>query len=371
MVRVVVVGGGVVGTMHARAAVRRGHDVVQVEADPEPRKASVRNFGLVWVSGRAAGAELECALRARDLWERIGTDVPGVGFRADGSLTVARTTDELDAMAQAFGGMPDAADRGFKLLDPIETRRLNPVVRGAEVVGALFCERDAIVEPGQVLPALREHLTATGRYRFVAGRTAVEVDTGTVVDHVGDRYDGDIVVVCPGAAHAGVVGGALANAPLRRCRLQMMQTEPLGERLTTAVADGDSLRFYPAFADWRDPLGSAAPVVERWHAQLLISQRASGALTIGDTHVYDEPYDFAVDEEPYDHLRARAQAILGPRLPPVRRRWAGVYSVATDPDLVCVRTEVMDGVVVVTGLGGRGMTLSPAVGEETIAGLGL
>ena len=35
-----------------------------------------------------------------------------------------------------------------------------------------------------------------------------------------------------------------------------------------------------------------------WRAQLLVAQRAGGELTIGDTHVYDEPYDFAVDEEP-------------------------------------------------------------------------
>jgi hypothetical protein len=31
----------------------------------------------------------------------------------------------------------------------------------------------------------------------------------------------------------------------------MMQTGPLGERLTTALADGDSLRYYPAFAGAR------------------------------------------------------------------------------------------------------------------------
>jgi len=46
-VRVVVVGGGVLGTMHAREAVRRGHDVLQIEREADPRGASVRNFGLV------------------------------------------------------------------------------------------------------------------------------------------------------------------------------------------------------------------------------------------------------------------------------------------------------------------------------------
>ncbi|MFZ1062379.1 MAG: FAD-dependent oxidoreductase, partial [Acidimicrobiales bacterium] len=54
--RVVVVGGGVIGTMHAYSAVARGATVVHLERDPMPQGATVRNFGLVWVSGRAPGA---------------------------------------------------------------------------------------------------------------------------------------------------------------------------------------------------------------------------------------------------------------------------------------------------------------------------
>ncbi len=56
--RIVVIGGGILGTMHAWSARQRGVQVVQIERDAAPRMASVRNFGLVWVSGRAPGAEL-------------------------------------------------------------------------------------------------------------------------------------------------------------------------------------------------------------------------------------------------------------------------------------------------------------------------
>ncbi len=62
---VVVVGGGVIGTMHALLALDRGCSVVHIERDLAARGASVRNFGLVWVGGRARGAELELAVRAR------------------------------------------------------------------------------------------------------------------------------------------------------------------------------------------------------------------------------------------------------------------------------------------------------------------
>jgi len=67
--KVVIVGGGIIGTMHALLAVDAGYSVVHVERDAAPLSASIRNFGLVWVSGRESGAELAIALRARTLWE--------------------------------------------------------------------------------------------------------------------------------------------------------------------------------------------------------------------------------------------------------------------------------------------------------------
>ena len=65
--------------MHAVHARRRGYHVVHLEREPEARGASVRNFGLVWVSGRKAGPELALALRARQLWKEISAEVPGTG----------------------------------------------------------------------------------------------------------------------------------------------------------------------------------------------------------------------------------------------------------------------------------------------------
>jgi glycine/D-amino acid oxidase-like deaminating enzyme len=94
-------------------------------------------------------------------------------------------------------------------------------------------------------------------------------------------------------------------------------------------------------------------------------QRLDGGLTIGDTHEYDEPFTFDVDEDAYDHLRARAAALLGAELPRTQRRWAGVYSEVTGTGGLYHRSEVADGVTLVTGPGGRGMTCSPAIAEET------
>jgi len=376
---VVIVGGGVLGTMHAVMARRRGFEVVQLEREAEARGASVRNFGLVWVSGRKAGPELSLALRARELWAELGARVPGLGFRAAGSLTLASGDAELALLKEA-AARPDADRREFELLDPAGVRAVNPALRG-EFAGGLLCRADAIVEPRQVLPALRGYLAARGEgprgngwggYQWLPGREITEIAPNAVRDHTGTWHQCDLVVLCPGAAHTGVAGRYLARGGVRRVRLQMMQTEPLAERITTALADGDSLRYYPAYdLPGRDRLPRQAAVAERARAQLLLVQRADGGLTVGDTHEYAEPFGFDLDEDAYDHLRARAEALLGAPIPRVRRRWAGVYSeVAPENPAVAGhvlyhRAEAEPGVVLVTGPGGRGMTLSPAIAEET------
>jgi hypothetical protein len=62
--------------------------------------------------------------------------------------------------------------------------------------------------------------------------------------------------------------------------------------------------------------------------------------------------------------------VLGSQLPPTRRRWAGVYSQATGPDLY-FRALVAAVVVLITDPGGRGMTLAPAIAEQTFAASGI
>ncbi|MFB7875359.1 TIGR03364 family FAD-dependent oxidoreductase [Nocardia sp. NPDC056064] len=374
--RLVIIGGGILGTAHAWAAITRGHTVVQLEREREARGATVRNFGLVWVSGRSAD-ELALTLRSRELWAEIGGRVAGVGFRPAGSITLVRTQAEL-AVAEAAATGPTAAARGFTLLDPARVRALNPALRGDFLAG-LHCSADAIVESRQALPALRAHMAATGRYTFHEGTEARSVlDTAagaTVLDDHGRRHEGDLVVHCPGAAHSGLTRELAGELPVRRVRLQMMQTAPLGEPLTTAIADGDSFRYYPGFAgpqvDSLTAEQSQTATAAEHKMQLLCVQRLHGGLTIGDTHEYTEPFAFDVDEAPYEHLTEVTEALLGRALPPIVRRWAGVYSQSAEPGALVTRVRAGANVWVVTGPGGRGMTLGPALGEQTAEKIGL
>src|ERR1700728_4579982 len=197
--RAVVAGGGILGTWHAFELVAAGFSVEHLEAEAGPTGASVRNFGLVWVSGRRSGVELDVARRARRRWEDVGAAVPGIGFRPMSSLTVA-CDGAGRAVMEAFARQPDAAARAITFLEPEEARACNPAVQG-DIQGALHCSEDAVVEPRLALGALRAHLAAESgaRYRFHPGRRVVAAAPRALVDTTGARWEGDLVVLATGA----------------------------------------------------------------------------------------------------------------------------------------------------------------------------
>ncbi len=368
-------GGGILGTWHALELCRAGFTVAQLEADAAPQGASVRNFGLVWVSGRRTGAELDTALRARQRWEEVSTDIAGIGFMPSGSLTLATTDGERKVMEE-FAAHADAAARSITYVDPDEVVALNPAARG-EVAGGLYCRADAIVEPRRALGALRDYLSGltgsskSGSYAFHPGTRAHRVEDRALIDTAGTRWEADLIVLATGAGFDQLPGTEGVAAGVRRVRLQMLETEPYPARLTTALADADTLRYYPAYEVVpQDLLGAQSPVAVAHHLQLLLVQRADGGLTIGDTHAYDEPFDFALEEGPSLELLGRAERLLGGALPPVARRWEGVYAQCTDGSVVA-REELGPDVWLVTAPGGRGMTCAPAIAADTLVAAGV
>lgn len=210
-------------------------------------------------------------------------------------------------------------------------------------------------------------MTATGRYEYLAARELVAVNDYEAVDHRGEHHRADHVWLCVGATLSGFCAELFEHEPLRRVRLNMAETEALELPLTTSIANGDSFRYYPNFRDdATELLEEQESVAQRYAIQLLCQQRLHGGLTIGDTHEADQPGLFETADRPMDLIVEAARLLIGDHLPPIERRWSGVYH-QVDPlgREIYYRKDVAAGVTAVTGAGGRGMTLSPAIAEES------
>ncbi len=272
-------------------------------------------------------------------------------------------------------GVTDKSIKSFQLsvLSKISSvDRLNPVLKGNYLAG-LWCPLDAAVEPSKILVDIRAHLLTNINYTWRNNVDVVDVlgngSTVTVIARSGEVFEADYLIHCPGADHSSLFGTQLKSAPIRRVRLQMMSTAPLDQELTTSLADGDSMRYYPGYdVPTLKELPAQNPIAEKHHMQLLLVQRKDGTLTIGDTHEYDEPFEFKLDEDPYQYLHDVASNLFGTKLPPITNRWDGIYSQRTDGE-ICDRRQISENIISVTGPGGRGNTLAPAIAEETLKGL--
>ncbi|NEE51649.1 FAD-dependent oxidoreductase, partial [Streptomyces sp. SID8455] len=81
------------------------------------------------------------------------------------------------------------------LLTAQEARALNPALRGT-FTAALWCERDAAVEPRTAQLALKAELLASGRYTYLGGREVRDVvGAASVRDDHGDVHTGDAVIL--------------------------------------------------------------------------------------------------------------------------------------------------------------------------------
>ena len=152
----------------------------------------------------------------------------------------------------------------------------------------------------------------------------------------------------------------------------MMRTAPAesGWRLGPMLAGGLTLAHYgafrdcPSFPDLERRLAAEWPEHFRFGVHVLVAQNGRGELTLGDSHEYGaaiSPFDMTeIDELVLSYLDTFLE---GPRLE-IASRWHGSYvKHPTDPWFIA---HPADGVTIVTGVGGAGMTLSFGLAERVV-----
>jgi D-hydroxyproline dehydrogenase subunit beta len=364
-----VVGAGILGLAHAYHLARRGRRVAVFERGPQAQGASVRNFGMIWPIGQAPGRMHRLALRSRDHWLEV-LPAAGLWHAQTGSLHLAYRDDEaavLNEFAEAAPGQ--AID--VRVLTPGEVRERAPAVRPDGLRLGLFSPAELCVDPREVIAGLPAWLTQEHGVTFYICHTVTAFDGRRV--RAGCReWAAGRLWVCAGDDLQTLYPEALNALGLRRCKLQMMRTQPLGPhlRIGPMLAAGLTLRHYPCFAACpslpalKARVAAETPEFDRYGIHVMAAQNGRGEVVIGDSHEYDdaiEPFDKEViDDLILSYLRTFLEL---PGLS-IAARWHGTYvKHATEP-VVTVRPA--PNVVAVTGVGGAGMTLSFGVAEETV-----
>ena len=200
--RVVVVGGGILGLATARLLARSEPDseVVVLEKEPElARHQTARNSGVAHAGLYYAPGSLKATLCRRGLGLlREFCGVHGVPYDACGKVVVATERRELEPLRRlaeraAANGVP-----GLRWLEGGELEQVEPRVRG---LAGLHSPETAIVDFVAVARALAAEVTSAGGE--IRTRTAVtrvlpdgRLPSAELAD--GSRLHADRIVVCAG-----------------------------------------------------------------------------------------------------------------------------------------------------------------------------
>jgi D-hydroxyproline dehydrogenase subunit beta len=367
-----VVGAGIVGLAHAYHLARGGQKVIVFERGSRARGASIRNFGMLWPVGQPAGQRYRTARRSLEVWTEVLRS-SGLWHAHTGSLHLAYHDDEA-AVLREFADGPGRAEIGGSILSPAEAIERCPNVRSTGLRCGFWSPAETCVDPREVVAGLPAWLQKAYGVHFEFG-VAVRSYARPLVGTSAQDWSAEQIFVCTGDDFQTLYPEAFAGSGLTRCKLQMMRTAPQAGswRLGPMLAAGLTLGHYPAFADCptlpvvASRFRAELPEYGRYGIHVLVSQNGLGELVLGDSHEYGDPVE-PFDKQEIDDLVLRYLAtFLRPPELRIAARWHGVYG--KHPRQPWFIARPADGVTVVTGLGGAGMTLSFGLAERVVKGL--
>lgn len=368
---VVVIGAGVLGCFHACFARRRGLRTLLIERGETPNEASVRNFGTIVPSAMTHDEWHRRGLETVAIYKALAAELPGF-LQPGGTQYLALTPLELAVLTE-FARIGPGRGYACTLLDGKASVALNPSIDPENCLGSLHFPDDLRVHPRKLFDLLIPWMRDALGCQYLPGTVATGVESDgegcLVATAAGERFRCRNVFVCTGADFQTLFPRLYADAGLTRCRLQMLRTRPHPTRVTTTLASGLSLRWYPSFQmceSWdrlRDePID---PELERRGIHILIVQDADGRLVVGDSHEYSAG-DFppGLDARTEALILREARKMVALPEDPVAERWHGIYPLHRDRPVFTASPH--RNVRVITGIGGKGMTTGPALARESI-----
>ncbi len=322
---------------------------------------------MIWPIGQPPGLGREAALRSRDLWLQLRREA-GIWVNDCGSIHLAHRPDEWAVLAE-FADRADALGYCVRLLSADETIAASPAVNPAGLLGGLWSPTELCVDPRAATAAIADWLRRRHGVEFHFNALVRNADGNGVETADGRYFRAGHTVICNGADFHTLFPEVFAASGLRRCKLQMMRTEPqpAGWRIGPHLASGLTLRHYRNFeiceslSSLKERIRRETPELDRFGIHVMVSQNGQGEAILGDSHEYGEdimPFDKTlIDELMLRELRS----VVRLESWTIAERWSGIYARhPTEPQFVA---EPTPGVAIVTATGGAGMTLAFGLAE--------
>lgn len=228
---VVIVGGGLMGSLSALRLADAGRRVLVLEKAVPGAEASSAAAGILagQSESKTDGPLFDISVESREryvslaaeLRERVGIDV---GFRRCGVIEVAETEQALDELERTFAWQRAKGHR-VERIEAAALRSIEPQLNGG-FAGAIALPDDGQVDPPTLVTAVAQAAERAGA-TFRAGTTvrSVVIEDGVArgVEVEDGRIDAGHVVIAAGAWSSLVQGATVASSAVKPARGQIIE----------------------------------------------------------------------------------------------------------------------------------------------------
>lgn len=367
----IVIGAGIVGLAMARSLAERGYAVTVFERNEKAVGASIRNFGMLWPIGQPNGQMYERALLSKSIWKEICKEA-NLWFEEKGSLHAAYNELEENVINEFVEFNKNT--RPVAVLSAEEAVRKSEAINPENLKCALWSEDEMIIESRVAMEKLPAYFADKYGITFHFNTAITSIEYPAV--KAGKKaWEADEIYICSGADFETLYPDVFEANAFTKCKLQMMRfvAQPCNWRIGPSLCGGLSMIHYKGFE-----VASSLSQLKLYYEEnlpeylqlgihVMVSQNAEGELTVGDSHEYalvHDPFDKQfINDLILDYVKQFARFKNCQLL----QTWNGIY-----PKITNGKTDFVynpeQGVTIVNGLGGAGMTLAFGLAEEVFNG---
>jgi glycine/D-amino acid oxidase-like deaminating enzyme len=390
-VRVVVIGGGIIGVTTALFLAEKGHSVALCEKGRIGGEQSSRNWGWCRTMGRDI-AEIPLAQESLRLWrgmnERTGRET---GYRQPGIMYLCENETDIRTQEKWLEGarlyqVESTLLRGAKLDEAMPGA-------SAHFAAGLWTATDGRAEPAHAAPAIAEAARDHGAKIFTnCAVRGIDLHNGRLVGVITERgrIRCDAAVLAGGAWSRLFAGNAGLDLPQLKVLGSVCRTKPLagGPEITAAGSvwafrkrlDGGysiarrNANIAEITPDHFRLLSDFLPrlVASRHEIRLRLGRRTWEEMRTARRWHLDQTTPFEVvrvlDPKPKRGILAEARASLAHAFPAFAglepaEEWAGLMDVTPDAVPVIDEVKPIPGFFVATGFSGHGFGIGPGAGR--------
>ncbi len=356
--KVIVAGGGLIGTSTAYYLAKSGADVTLVESKDIAAGTSGACDRAIMLQSKKPGPTLDLAIQSANLYQDLEEELEAdLEYRKGGGMIIIETMEEMKAMEDMVERQQKAGI-DVKLISGEEARERQPGLT-KELLGSTWWEHDAEVNPLNVSFAMARAAQRFGaKIKLQSQVTGFITENNCVlgVDIAGEKLYADAVVVAMGVWTPLLLKQIGVDVPIIPRRGQILVSERLKPFLDCNILSAS----YIANKLMRNHNHESA---DSFGVGLAIGQTHSGTLLIGGSRQF-VGYNTETSPEITRKIGEAAVRAL-PQLANVRviRTFSGLRPYTPDGMPILGPIEGMEGIYIAAGHEGDGVALAPISGK--------